>query len=111
MYSLARDIASRHGYTVLQAVQEWDEAKNPAKGPPLGEAIQKFLAAKASRSAAYTDKLLYVLSSTSVLGAILLTGYLGGAIATHVRVCNPLFSHALFPVYLALLLWGRTLPA
>ena len=48
MYSLARDIASRHGYTVLQAVQEWDEAKNPGKGLPLGEAIQKFLAAKAS---------------------------------------------------------------
>jgi hypothetical protein len=50
--------------------------------------------------------LLYVLSSTSVLGAIFLTGYLGGAIATRVRVGNPLFSHALFPVYLALLLWG-----
>jgi hypothetical protein len=35
-----------------------------------------------------------------------LTGYLGGAIATHVRVGNPLFSHALFPVYIALLIWG-----
>lgn len=48
----------------------------------------------------------YVVPQTSVLGAILWTGYLGGAIATHVRVANPLFSHILFPVYVALLLWG-----
>jgi len=48
----------------------------------------------------------YLIPRTSVLGAILLTGYLGGAIATHVRVGNPLFSHVLFPVYVALLLWG-----
>jgi hypothetical protein len=43
---------------------------------------------------------------TSVLGALLLTGYLGGAIATHVRVGSPLLSHTLFPIYVALLLWG-----
>lgn len=43
---------------------------------------------------------------TAVLGALLLTGYLGGAIATHVRVGNPLPSHTLFPVYVALLVWG-----
>jgi hypothetical protein len=49
---------------------------------------------------------VYVLPATSVLGAVLLTGYLGGAIATHVRVGNPLFSHVLFPVYVALVLWG-----
>jgi len=49
---------------------------------------------------------LYALPRTAVLGAILLTGYLGGAIATHVRVGNPLFSHVLFGVYLGLLLWG-----
>jgi hypothetical protein len=41
-----------------------------------------------------------------VLGAILWTGYLGGAVATHVRVGDPLFSHILFPVYVAALLWG-----
>lgn len=50
--------------------------------------------------------ILYVLPRTAVLGALLLTGYLGGAIATHVRVDNPLFSHVLFPVYVAVLLWG-----
>lgn len=49
---------------------------------------------------------LYVIPHTSVLGAILLTGYLGGAVATHVRVGSPLFTHALFPIYVAALLWG-----
>jgi ABC-type uncharacterized transport system permease subunit len=48
----------------------------------------------------------YVVPRTSLLGAVLLTGYLGGAIATHVRVGNPLFSHVLFPIYVAALLWG-----
>jgi hypothetical protein len=49
---------------------------------------------------------LYAIPRTSVLGAIFLTGYLGGAVATHARVGNPWFSHILFPVYVALLLWG-----
>ena len=49
---------------------------------------------------------LYLIRRTSVLGAILLTGYLGGAIATQVRVGSPLFSTTLFPIYIALLLWG-----
>ena len=50
--------------------------------------------------------LLYIFPRTEILGAILLTGYWGGAIATHVRMDNPLFSHILFPVYLAVLAWG-----
>ena len=49
---------------------------------------------------------LYLIPRTAVLGAILLTGYLGGAVASHVRVGDPLFSHTLFPTYLGLLLWG-----
>jgi hypothetical protein len=49
---------------------------------------------------------LYLIPRTSVLGAVLLTGYLGGAIATNLRVGLPLFSHVLFPVYVAVLLWG-----
>jgi hypothetical protein len=48
----------------------------------------------------------YVIPRTSVLGAVLLTGYLGGAIATHVRMGNPLFTHVLFPVYVAAFIWG-----
>ena len=48
---------------------------------------------------------LYAIPATSVLGAILLTGYLGGAVSTHLRIGDPLFSHVLFPTYLGLLLW------
>ena len=47
----------------------------------------------------------YVVPATSVLGAVLLTGYLGGAVATHVRIGNPWMTHILFPVYVAVLLW------
>jgi hypothetical protein len=50
--------------------------------------------------------IIYLIPRTSVLGAILWTGYLGGAIATHVRLDNPLFTHQLFPIYVAALLWG-----
>lgn len=50
--------------------------------------------------------LLHIWPRTAILGAILITGYLGGAIATQVRVGNPLFSHILFGVYLGLMLWG-----
>src|SRR5712672_4850088 len=49
---------------------------------------------------------LYVIPRTSALGAILLTGYLGGAVAAQVRVGNPLFTHELFPLYVAVLVWG-----
>ena len=49
---------------------------------------------------------LYLVPSTSVLGAVLLTGYLGGAIATHVRLGSPLPTHTLFPIYVALFVWG-----
>lgn len=50
--------------------------------------------------------LLYVWPRTALLGAILVTGYLGGAVATHVRLGNPLVSHVLFGVYLGVLMWG-----
>ena len=49
---------------------------------------------------------LYLGPATSVSGAILLAGYLGGAVATQVRVGNPLASHVLFPIYIAAMLWG-----
>jgi DoxX-like family len=48
---------------------------------------------------------LYAIPRTSFLGAILLTGYLGGAVATHVRVSDPLFSHILFPIYFGTVIW------
>jgi hypothetical protein len=50
--------------------------------------------------------LLYAIPRTSVLGAILLTGLLGGAIATHLRVGSPIFSHLLFGAYLGIIAWG-----
>jgi hypothetical protein len=50
--------------------------------------------------------LLYAMPPTSILGAVLLTGYLGGAIASHVRIDSPLFTHTLFGLYLGLMLWG-----
>lgn len=50
--------------------------------------------------------ILYAVPRTSVLGAILLTAYMGGAIYTHVRAGSPLFTHTLFGVYLAVLIWG-----
>lgn len=50
--------------------------------------------------------LLYAIPRTSVLGAVLLTGYLGGAVATHLRHSDPLFSHILFPVYVGIMAWG-----
>ena len=49
---------------------------------------------------------LYAWPRTAFLGAILLTGYLGGAIATQLRIGAPVFSHLLFGVYLGLMVWG-----
>jgi hypothetical protein len=49
---------------------------------------------------------LYAIPPTSIVGAILLTGYLGGAMASHLRVGSPLFSHTLFGFYLGLMVWG-----
>jgi hypothetical protein len=53
--------------------------------------------------------ILYVVPTTSVMGALWLTAYLGGAVATHVRVGHPWLSHALFPVYVAAFAWAGLL--
>jgi hypothetical protein len=53
-----------------------------------------------------TFLVLYLVPRTSVLGAVLMTALLGGAMATHIRVGSPLFSHVLFSIYLALFMWG-----
>ena len=49
---------------------------------------------------------VYLIPRTAVAGAILLTGFLGGAIATNVHAGQPLFSHVLFPIYVAAFVWG-----
>lgn len=50
--------------------------------------------------------LLHIYPRTAILGAVLLTGYFGGAMATHVRLDNPLFTHILFTGYLGIMMWG-----
>ena len=50
--------------------------------------------------------LVYVVPRTSLVGAILLTGFLGGAIASHARIESPLFTHTLFGTYVGLMIWG-----
>ena len=50
--------------------------------------------------------ILYLVPRTRILGALLLTAYLGGAVATHVRVGSPLLTHVLFPTYLGAMVWG-----
>ncbi|HEX4064927.1 MAG TPA: DoxX family protein [Acidobacteriaceae bacterium] len=52
-----------------------------------------------------TCTVLYLIPRTAVLGALLLTGYLGGAVASNMRLQTPLFSQTLFPVYFGMLLW------
>jgi hypothetical protein len=53
-----------------------------------------------------TCLVLYLIPRTSVLGAVLMMALFGGAMATQIRVGNPLFSHILFSLYLALFMWG-----
>lgn len=50
--------------------------------------------------------LLILLYRTRIFGAVLITAYLGGAVATHVQYSDPLFSHTLFPIYFATMIWG-----
>ena len=50
--------------------------------------------------------ILYAVPRTAFLGAVLLTGYLGGAVASHLRVGSPLLSNTLFGVYIGLFVWG-----
>ena len=53
--------------------------------------------------------LAYAIPRTAIVGAVLLTGYLGGAVATHVRVGDPLATHILAPLYIAAMIWGALL--
>lgn len=48
---------------------------------------------------------LYAVPTTSALGAVLLTGYLGGAVASHLRIDDPVMTHILAPVYMGIVLW------
>ncbi len=52
---------------------------------------------------------LVLVPRTAVAGAVLITGYLGGAVATHLRIGDPLLTHVLFPAYVAAMLWSGLL--
>ena len=53
--------------------------------------------------------LAYLIPQTSLVGAVLLTGYLGGAVATHLRLQDPLWTHTFSPIYVGVLVWGGLL--
>ena len=74
-----------------------------AGSPDLGWSLRQLPTLAAIQLACLA---LYPVPRTAPLGAVLWTGYLGGAIATHLRLDNPLFSHVLFPIYVAALIWG-----
>lgn len=76
-----------------------------ANSPPIGIPAQTWLYQQLGLILAICG-ILYAIPRTAVLGAILLTGYLGGAVAMHWRIGSPLFSHTLFGVYLGVLAWG-----
>lgn len=70
-------------------------------GLPASESFARFLGVVTLACTA-----LYAWPRTALLGAVLLTGLFGGAIATHLKLDSPLFSHTLFGVYLGLMVWG-----
>jgi hypothetical protein len=76
-------------------------ANSPALGLPPEPGFYRMLGAILAGCTA-----LYAWPRTAVIGAVLLTGYLGGAIATHLRVASPMLSHTLFGVYVGLILWS-----
>ncbi len=76
-------------------------ANSPPLGLPSDPAFHRMLGAILAVGLA-----LYLFPRTAVLGAIVLTGYLGGAVAIHTRIGSPLLSHTLFGVYLGIMLWA-----
>lgn len=52
---------------------------------------------------------LFLAPRTRLLGAIMMTAFLGGTVATHLRIGNPMLSHTLFGVYIGVLMWGAVL--
>ncbi|MEQ1495597.1 MAG: DoxX family protein [Novosphingobium sp.] len=76
-------------------------ANSPPLGLPVDEGFHRMLGAILA-----LGLVLYLIPRTAVLGAIVLTGYLGGAVAIHTRIGSPLLSHTLFGVYLGVILWA-----
>jgi hypothetical protein len=94
LFMLAASIAPKFLMAGMVAEQNMDPLGWPAKYLLLIAAIELICT------------VLYVVPRTSVLGAVLMTGLLGGAIAANLRVEMPMFSHTLFGIYLGLVMWG-----
>lgn len=88
----------------------WDGAMKLIAVPQVVEASARLGFAKSTLPVLGVVELAAVLLTlfrrTRVFGAVLLTAYLGGAVETHVRLGDPLFTHTLFPIYFAALIWG-----
>jgi hypothetical protein len=105
---------ARWGARVLTALPVlfllFDVAIKLSAHPAVAEASKRLgLPADMSRGIALlllSCLALYLVPRTAALGAVLLTGYLGGAVLAHVRVGDPLFSHVLVPVYVGAMLWA-----
>jgi hypothetical protein len=76
-------------------------ANSPPLGIPNDPAFYQLLGGILAVCTAF-----YAWPRTAIFGAVLLTGYLGGAVAMHLRVGSPLLGFTLFGVYLGLLVWG-----
>ena len=83
----------------------WPTHLNPLLGVVILGCLALYLWPRTAVLGA-TQVFFAVVSTTATLGATLFTGYLGGAVAIHVRVGDPLASHVLFPVYVGALFWA-----
>ena len=94
LFMLAASIAPKYLMSGMVVAQTMEPLRWPGKYLMLIAAIE------------LVGVILYVIPRTSLLGAVLMTGLLGGAIATNLRVDMPMFSHTLFGIYLGLVMWG-----
>lgn len=93
-------------FLLFDAVTKFFMDKLPPEALKAGEALQWPLQLMPAVGTLLLVSLaVYLIPRTAIFGAVLLTGYLGGAVASHIRVSNPLLTHTLFPVYIAILLW------
>ncbi|AZZ35430.1 DoxX family protein [Bdellovibrio sp. qaytius] len=93
-------------FLVFDGVMKFFMDKLPPEALKAGEALQWPIELMPTVGTLLLISLaIYLIPRTAIFGAVLLTGYLGGAVASHIRVSNPLFTHTLFPVYIAILLW------
>jgi hypothetical protein len=88
----------------------WDAAMKLANVAPVVEAFERMgVPDRLAERIGILELVcvaIFLVPRTAVLGAVLLTGYLGGAIALHMRLGDPLASHTLFPVYIGVMIWG-----